>query len=730
MKKVLSAILIICTLFTGICAFAPAEAATTHGYLLGDADDSGNVNVKDILLTRKYVAGVCAERDINLSGADANLSGGVDMKDILLIRRAVAGIQTLGDNNSDGLYRVNILSIGGRNISRYKIVIDSNDERTEYAAGELAKYVKRACGVALNIAYKESNVTEYKIEYSYDVENKLALGAEGYRICIEDSGDLSLYCGTLRGPLYATYFLLEQFGWRFLAAGKDWNGEDFEYIYKTDCADLPKGFDTTETPVFNYRAIGMGGCTGDNFAALRANAVDASGSGRTSSKKGGGEGALYIHGHSFAYFMMDPSDRYKNTTLEQYSKGQPCLTTEDTFRRMYLHATDLIEERKTWGGTGQKFGVDYTQISCAPNDNTNFCTCTECKRIYEIEGSIGGTLFRFVNRMAEALDEYCPGIEVFTIAHWEARKPTLMTRPYDNVIVCFRLGGCNNHSFLESDKCDACGGNPRLTDEVGNPLNNSKDKALYEAWCELSPNVYAWYCSDNLSYYIASSPNLFNIYDDFKYMAQVGTRGIYCEGSDTPYYTFEGLRGYLISKMMWDPFMSEEEFNGYIDEYLEIWYGEGSEFVREYIELENAASDELGCFRNNFDRPWNLYNEEFFKENYESLRALLEKAWNAGDSTEKKRVELLLLHVDFFGLSATFERDYENGDESSRAAYAERYKGLVEGFDRFDIKMTNWSDKPHAAENFPSSADDIYNPMSWITENYSGYWEWNGSSWV
>ena len=187
----------------------------------------------------------------------------------------------------------------------------------------------------------------------------------------------------------------------------------------------------------------------------------------------------------------------------------------------------------------------------------------------------------------------------------------------------------------------------------------------------------------------------------------------------------------MISKMMWNPFMSEEEYNSLMNECLSIWYGDGWEYIREYIELEDAASDELGCFRNNFDRPWNLYNEKFFRENYDYLRGLFEKAAEGADDAQKRRLEITLIHVDFFGLSATYESDYENGDGISRAKYLERYNALWDSFEKYEVVMTNWSGGKHGGENFPDSRDTVYKPMTWLMSDFSGYWEKSGNgSWV
>ena len=59
----------------------------------GDADGDGSVTMKDVLATRKAIAGMAS--DIDQAAADVDGDGDVTMKDVLLMRKAVAGMLKL-----------------------------------------------------------------------------------------------------------------------------------------------------------------------------------------------------------------------------------------------------------------------------------------------------------------------------------------------------------------------------------------------------------------------------------------------------------------------------------------------------------------------------------------------------------------------------------------------------------------------------------------------------------
>ncbi len=729
MKRIISFAIALCMLIS-TAVFAIPAGAVTYGYTRGDADDSTEVTTKDVLLVRKFLAGISDEKELNCVAADADEDSDVTTKDVLYIRKMLAGLLDEDGNNTDDRYKVDTVTIDEKNIVRYTIIVsDSENECMVYSAKELRDYISDACGADLNISYTEEGVDTYMIKYLFDADDMYDLGKEGYRVSVEENGDIMFYCGSLRGPLYVTYFFLEELiGYRFLNAEK-LDGGDFDpYLYEAENINIPAGYVEVEVPDLSYRAAAHKGTNSFNFKMSRINAVDGHGSrNSTELRHGGGVGTISDHAFSY-YNLMGGGD---------YTQAQPCLTSEDNYDTMLQACIDLIETRKTWG---QYLGVHYTQVSVSPNHSENFCKCSNCSVINKQEHSLAGTVFRFSNRIAEKLDELYPGIEVFTMAYWSAKFPPKITRPLDNVCVCYAVGGCNNHPYDQSYLCAECGGNPRLQfvneDDIPTNQNNYDCVGYFDEWTEITSNIYVWYHAANFTYNFAPSPTLFNIYNDFQYLTESGIEGIYCEGTTSSYYNFEYLRCYLASKMLWNPYMTEDEFNAHLNEFLMIYYGDGWEYIREYLEMSNYAADINGCFTNNYDRPWNMYNQEYFLENYLTMRTLFEKALEgAKTDTQKERVRLATLHCDFLGLSATYERDWINGNSEAKALYKERYQFLYDKITEYlnkgdrSIKVTTYASGTAGADNFPKTRDEIYSPMTWIDEGFTGYWEWDGTRW-
>ncbi|MBR0302644.1 MAG: DUF4838 domain-containing protein, partial [Clostridia bacterium] len=248
-----------------------------------------------------------------------------------------------------------------------------------------------------------------------------------------------------------------------------------------------------------------------------------------------------------------------------------------------------------------------------------------------------------------------------------------------------------------------------------------------------------WYYGANYNYFVSPSPNLFNFYDDVKYIAERGIIGMYAEGSSDPVrYSFEYLRSYLCSKILWDPYMTEEEYEDLMDEYLMLHYGKGWEYIKQYIYMSNYASDINGCWTNNHDAPWDVYSKDYFAEHYEEMARLFRQAYDAAESDdERERIVMTSVHMHFLGLSATYESNYVNGTEEQRNTYKERYAQLWKYYrdNAYDEDTNPTGIKGYVNgsgtaqfDNFPSLPNPVMCPMDWMFkggfDGRSGTWTW------
>lgn len=78
--------------------------------------------------------------------------------------------------------------------------------------------------------------------------------------------------------------------------------------------------------------------------------------------------------------------------------------------------------------------------------------------MYQEEGSDSGTLVRFINRIAEAIEEDYPDLTVVTLAYMRTEKPPKVTKMRDNVAIqyCTHFA-CYQHA-INDPECDEYGG--------------------------------------------------------------------------------------------------------------------------------------------------------------------------------------------------------------------------------------------------------------------------------
>lgn len=457
-------------------------------------------------------------------------------------------------------------------ISEYTIIRPENStDANMKAASELRSYIEKISGVQIPIKTDAEAAGEYEILVGYT--NRSAegqfdakkLGDEGF--VIETVGKKLFIAGSgVRGALYGVYTFLEEYlGCRFYTS-------DYEKIPSRDVLGVQPIERDEQIPVFEYRDIDFVVSRQNNFQAkLKANGVY----NNTPAEYGGK--IEYIGGfvHTLEnwisvkeYFTDHPEYFALNEdgTRQNGWGAQPCLSNPDVLRLVKEKVRSLLAERP-----------DAKIISISQPDNGTAqkpCMCPECRRIYEEEGAFSGAQIRFVNAVAEEFAKAYPDLKFDTLAYHHTRS-ICKTPPADNVIIRFcTIECCFSHPLGTCKDVYAMAGSEKtISEDISD-------------WAKVSDKLYVWDYTTNYVESVTFFPNFNVLLQNAKFFADNHVIGVYEEGnffSDT--CDFSELRSYIMAKVLWNPYMSEEEYWNYIDDFLRDYYGKGWKYIREYIDL-------------------------------------------------------------------------------------------------------------------------------------------------
>ena len=108
-------------------------------------------------------------------------------------------------------------------------------------------------------------------------------------------------------------------------------------------------------------------------------------------------------------------------------------------------------------------------------------------------------------------------------------------------------------------------------------------------------------------------PNLFTLWDNFQLYLECGVGGMLSEGIPCNSGDLDHLRYYLLSHLMWNPSMTEEEFYTLMDEFMEDYYGDAASYMRGYIDELYSDARMTNC------TAWNFQNDLYFSGYAEAL---------------------------------------------------------------------------------------------------------------
>lgn len=504
--------------------------------------------------------------------------------------------------------------------SPYQIVLAAKSSAAErYAAEELQRYFERITGAKLPIVTDDQPRKDEEIvlgaaklpEGAAKPSESAQPGLDGFTL--RTAGKRLLISGIgPRGTLYGVYALLED------NLGVRWYTPDFEHVPQLDRVALGE-LNITETPALEYREVFWSEFmhNADFAARHRLN-----GNSYPLTDKHGGRMAVYFpFVHSFDMLvppeLYDAHPEYFPLIDGKRKKGyvQRCLTNADVLRMSTEVVLKWIKEHP-----------EANIISVSQNDTFNNCQCPDCKAIDDAEGSPAGSLFKFVNAIAEAVEKEHPNVRIDTLAYQYTRKPPKTIRPHKNVIVRLcSIECCFAHPF---DDCSAKE-NGRFVDDI-------------KAWEPVAPLLYVWDYTTNFGQYQQPFPNFEVLQPNVQFFVKHGVKGLFEQGnySGGGHGEMEPLRGYLLAKLLWNPNVDVQKIT---DEFLNAYYGKSAGKMREYMMLVDRQVQTPGVHAHIFDHPEAKYLNDAFLEQAEKLFDEAEQ--NAENDEVRFRVQTARLGI-------------------------------------------------------------------------------------
>jgi len=455
--------------------------------------------------------------------------------------------------------------------TEYFIVRSADSTEAEIkAAYDLHSYISKMTGCRIRIITDDEPETDYEIVVGYtnrspeEQFDEEALGDEGF--AIETVGKKLFIAGSdTHGALYGVYtFLDEYLGVRFYSS-------DYEYIPKKSTLVVQPLERDTQIPVFEYRDIDFVISRVDDYQAkLKLNGVNAPGDMSVGGK------VDYVGGFVHTFNNLVPPSVYQAEHPEYWGMNPDGTPQAEGGRQLCLSNPEVlaIATESVRKILAENPHTDIVSISQNDSGEQLPCMCKNCQAIYDEEGAYSGAIIRFVNAIAGEFAKDYPNVKFDTLAYRYSRS-VCKTKPADNVIVrlctiecCFShpLGTC-------ADVYGKAGSDNTIADDI-------------TAWGAVTDNVYIWDYVTNYAESVCIFPNFRTLLPNVKFFADHNVIGVYEEGN---YYSdtgdFSDLRSYIMAKILWNPYMSEEEYWGHIDDFLRGMYGKGWKNIRDYIDL-------------------------------------------------------------------------------------------------------------------------------------------------
>ncbi len=533
--------------------------------------------------------------------------------------------------------------IGDFDVSDFSIVIHSEGglkgppvapSSTLKAAEVLQQYIFRLTEIKLPVLFdifplkKDKEFLIGGTKREEDCSKGISFADEEYLIKTVD-GNVVINGGK-RGVLYGVYTFIEKYlGVRFLTA-------ELERVQNRERIEVGE-IDERYCPIFEYRDICDWTAWNPDFSVknkINGNFVRKlrAEDGYSVGFCGGFQGLVHTFGHLCPADLYDENPEY--FALNEQGIRDPsglCLTNENTVKTVVKNACKWLDTEE-----------NPTMISLSVNDgNIAYCTCEKCQKLYVNGGNHTDAVLYFINKVAKRIEKKYPSVLIDTISYGKVRELPKNIKPAKNVAV--RMCGYESRELSIPDAMHEV-----YEKQNTKPQNVVTFAEKIQEVSNVFSKIYVWdypynYCNINMVF-----PVLHTLLANVRFYADNKVKGMFINGN-TDTCDFTELKVYLWAKVLYNPYMSEEEYERHLVEFLQGFYGDGWQCVYEYIRLTEELSK--GTNFGIHSSPQGIIPLERAEEFIQTGKALFAKARALClDEGERNRLKKCELQIDYYEL--------------------------------------------------------------------------------
>jgi len=607
-----------------------------------------------------------------INGTGANVKGAPTLAPAKTATRAQVAkiLMSYSDLWYDQPYNVGDILIGGSSISDYTIVYSS---RYAELAADFAKYLNTATGFELDaVCDTDCEIGEKEIligmtnreGVTVNVDRSVCTDRDTILIEVQN-GNLILTSDEAEGDLmygttYAAYDFLEHF------AGISFLDDTTLSIDVKKAYSVPSDYYLCETSATTGYRVFSAHYNCEQWKMHEINEFT----------------GFY---HSLPSLSLDPSEFEPSWSFqaEHHKNADPCLTNPAIQQNIITNAGALASN-----------GKDGVWV--AMSDAESYCKCNNCAAYYRVHGRMG-TYFNILDVVADALEKDYPDTQIVGLAYkyiWSMLKGFDRKDINKNVAMFICTDNmCGTHSITSTGCKNESNPNDTYEKDFGYKVETIYGyKDCFDKIVELCPNLYVWDYTYPANHDEQPLPFFHRMYDNYTYFFKNGVKGMFRQNTLSKNSSFGYLRNYMAAQLLRDGNrITEAEYWARLDEYLKEYYGDGWTYIREYIDYtyELSLENEWHIWSN---EDWNdVITEEQYRENYDYLMGLWEKASSLAQTEDMKyRVERDSTQMKFIEVCLAYETYADSAmTDTDLKAYTDVRDAYIETLTFYGLNIPN-----------------------------------------